>query len=658
MNHAIRMLLLVVLGGSLLTSCQETKKQTEEVKTAEMTAPIIPLENFFKNADKTRYQISPDGKYYSYMAPWSDRMNVHIENIETGETKRVTSQKDRDIAGYFWPNNNTVVFMRDAGGDENWFLVKANVETGEEMELTKIDNVVTQIIDDLEDFPSEMIVGLNKRNPQIFDPYRLNLETGELTMVAENPGNITGWMTDHEGKLRIAITTNGVETSIQSRNTEADPFETVITTNFKEAISPDFFTFDNKMVYATSNVGRDKSAAIVFDIENGKEVEVLYENADYDVEGLSYSRKNKKLISAGFTSWKSDRHFFDAEHAAMFERIEKELEGYEVAITGSTRAEDKFMIRTYSDRSLGAYYIYDTKSDELKHITDVSPWINEDEMADMKPIQYTAADGMTIHGYLSMPKGMEDGKNLPVVVNVHGGPWARDSWGFNPEVQFLTNRGYAVLQMNFRGSTGYGREFWEASFNEWGLKMQDDVKNGAEWLIEQGIADPERIAIYGGSYGGYATLQGLVKDPEFYACGVDYVGVSNLFTFMNGIPPYWKPYLEMMYEMVGNPNVEADSIRMTNTSPALNADKIVVPLFVAQGANDPRVVKSESDQMVEAMKARGVEVQYMVKDNEGHGFRNEENKFEFYGAMESFLAQHIGGRTAEMQQDLKEAAAH
>ena len=268
-------------------------------------------------------------------------------------------------------------------------------------------------------------------------------------------------------------------------------------------------------------------------------------------------------------------------------------------------------------------------------------------MAAMKPIEYTSRDGLTIHGYLTIPKGMEDAKDLPVVVNVHGGPWARDQWGFNPEVQFLANRGYAVLQMNLRGSTSYGKKFWEASFYQWGLAMQEDVQDGAQWLIEQGIADPDRIAIYGGSYGGYATLQGLVKDPEFYACGVDYVGVSNLFTFMNSMPPYWAPYLEMMHEMVGDPGVEEDSLRMRATSPALNADKITAPLFVAQGANDPRVVKSESDQMVDAMKDRGVTVEYMVKDNEGHGFRNEENKFEFYGAMELFLGKHIGGQSDE-----------
>lgn len=645
----------------LLISCMAfTGSATDKVKDVnnKNEAPIIPLQDFFKNPDKTGYQISPDGTFYSYLAPWEDRMNVHVQNIESGETKRVTSQKDRDIAGYFWANDETIVFVRDDGGDENWYLVKSNIKTGQETPLTKEEGVRTQIIDNLEDIPNEMIVGMNKRNPQIFDPYRINLETGDLEMIAENPGNITGWMTDHDGHLRIAMTTDGVNTSVMHRRTEDDEFEVIATSNFKESLSPQFFTFDNLNLYCVSNLGRDKSAAVLFDIDAKRETEVLYENNEYDVRGISYSKKDKKLIAASYTSWKSERQFFDEEFENMFNRLQKELKGYEVAITGVTKAEDKFMIRTYSDRSLGAYYIYDKNTDKLTHITDVSPWIDENEMAKMEPIHYQSQDGMTIHGYLTLPKGytMETAKNLPVVVNVHGGPWARDSWGFNPEVQFLANRGYAVLQMNFRGSTGYGREFWEASFNEWGLSMQDDVTDGAKWLIEQGIADPERIAIYGGSYGGYATLQGLVKDPDFYACGVDYVGVSNLFTFMKGIPPYWKPYLEMMYEMVGNPSNDADSTRMVKTSPALNADKIKSPLFIAQGANDPRVVKSESDQMVEAMKERGVEVEYMVKDNEGHGFRNEENKFEFYGAMEGFLAQHIGGRVSEdLRKSVKEA---
>jgi dipeptidyl aminopeptidase/acylaminoacyl peptidase len=257
----------------------------------------------------------------------------------------------------------------------------------------------------------------------------------------------------------------------------------------------------------------------------------------------------------------------------------------------------------------------------------------------MKPITYQSRDGLTINGYLTLPKDKEP-KNLPVVVNPHGGPWARDVWGFNSEIQFLANRGYAVLQMNFRGSTGYGKKFWEASFKQWGKKMQDDITDGVKWLVDQGIADPKRIAIYGGSYGGYATLAGLAFTPDLYSCGVDYVGVSNMFTFMKSIPPYWKPYLDMFYEMVGDPS--KDSLLFASVSPVFHVDRMKVPLLVAQGAKDPRVNINESNQIVEALKKKGIDVQYMVKDNEGHGFSNEENRFDFYEAMEKFLEKYLG----------------
>ncbi len=324
----------------------------------------------------------------------------------------------------------------------------------------------------------------------------------------------------------------------------------------------------------------------------------------------------------------------------MFRDLEAKLPGYEIELTSTNKAEDKFIVASFSDRTRGKRYLYDKTTKQLEFLADVTPWLPEDRLAAMTPVQYTSRDGLVIHGYLTLPMGVAP-VNLPVVVNLHGGPWARDVWGFNPEVQFLASRGYAVLQMNFRGSIGYGRKFWEASFREWGRKMQDDVTDGVHWLIEEGIADPKRVAIYGGSYGGYATLAGLAFTPELYAAGVDYVGVSNLLTFMRTIPPYWKPFLAMMHEMVGD--MEADEAMLKAASPVFHADRITAPLLIAQGAKDPRVVKAESDQMVEAMRKRGVEVEYIVKDDEGHGFHNEENRFEFYEAMERFLGRHIGG---------------
>ncbi len=629
-NLLISMLLIASLMGTI--GCNRTTTQNE----------IIPLEDFFKNPEKTRYQISPDGKYFSFAAPYETRMNIFVQEIGKDSAVRVTGETERDVAGYFWANNNRILFLKDTGGDENYHLYGVDADGTNLKALTVFPGVRTEIIDDLPDIETEVIIGLNKRNPEMFDPYRLNVETGELKLLAENPGNIQSWITDHEGKLRLAIAIDMTNASILYREKESGPFKTVLTTNFKESLTPEFFTFDNKYLYALSNLGRDKSVLVKFDPATGKELEVLYENADYDLDGASYSRKDKKLLTVSWTGHQYDEHhFFDDHFKSIFEKMQARLVGFKIGITSMNKNEDRFIVRTNSDKSLGAYYLYDVATDELTKISDISPWLDENKMAAMNCVTYSTRDGLTLEGYLTLPVGytMKSAKNLPVVINPHGGPWARDVWGFNPEVQFLANRGYAVLRMNFRGSTGYGKKFWELSFKEWGKTMQDDISDGVSWVVNQGIADPKRVAIYGGSYGGYATLAGLAFTPDLYTCGVDYVGVSNLFTFLNTIPPYWKPMLDMLHEMVGDP--VADSTLLASASPVYHVDNIKAPLFIAQGANDPRVNKAESDQMVEALKKRGIEVQYMVKDNEGHGFRNEENRFDFYRAMETFLAAHL-----------------
>ncbi|MEG1645634.1 MAG: S9 family peptidase [Alistipes sp.] len=607
--------------------------------------PQIPLEDFFRNPEKSGYQISPDGEHFSYTAPWEGRNNIFIQKPGDKEAVRLTSETERDLSGYFWANDNRILYLKDTGGDENFQLYGVNIDGTNPIAYTATPGVRTQIIDPLEDIDSLMIIGTNQRNPQVFDPYRLNINTGEMTLLYENPGNIQGWMTDHDGQLRVAYAiVDGVNTQILYRATEQEPFKPVLTTSFKESVSFANFTPDNKLVYAETNIGRDKTALVLMDPATCTEIEELYKNEKYDLGSVWYSDVQKKLLAVSYTGHQGRvRHFFDKEAEAMIGKLEAQLPAYEVGIASSNKAEDKFIIYAGSDRSYGSYYLYDVKTNKLTKISDLAPWLKEDQMAEMLPITYKTRDGEEIEGYLTLPVGqkMETAKNLPLVVNPHGGPWARDTWGFNPEIQFLANRGYAVLQMNFRGSTDYGRRFSELSYGKWGQTMQDDITDGVNYLIEKGIADPAKIAIYGGSYGGYATLMGIVKDPDFYACAVDYVGVSNLFTFMQTIPPYWKPMLDMMYEMVGNPETQADMLR--ENSPALNADKIKTPLFVVQGANDPRVNINESDQMVKALRDRGVEVDYMVKDNEGHGFHNEENRFDFYRAMEKFLGKYLKG---------------
>lgn len=602
-------------------------------------APLIPMEDFMRNPEKSSFQISPDGNHIAYMKPWKTRMNVFVLNMNTNKETRLTSSELRGVYGFIWLTDSRVGYVKDDGGDENMHFYAVNIDGTNELDLTPFENVQARIIDDLEDDPDYVIIGLNKRNPQVHDPYRVNINDGKMKMIAENPGNISSWGTDHDGKLRIATTSDGVNTSILFRDKESDKFKTILTTDFKVSVSPLFFTFDNKNLYVASNRGRDKTGIFEFDVNKAKEGKLIFEHDEVDVSGLMYSRKRKVLTGVSYTVAKRDMAFFDSWRENIQQKLEKKLPGYEVGITSFSDDETKAIVVTYSDKSSGTYYYYDIEKNQLTDLGKVSPWLNEDHMAEMQPVKYLSRDGLTIHGYLTLPKG-SSGKNLPVVVNPHGGPWARDTWGYRPEIQFLANRGYAVFQMNFRGSTGYGREFWEISFKEWGKSMQDDITDGVQWLISEGIADPERIAIYGASYGGYATLAGLAFTPDLYACGVDYVGVSSLFTFMESIPPYWELYRTMLYEMVGHP--EKDKDLLASSSPLLHIDKIKAPLFIAQGANDPRVVKSESDQIVQALRNAGIDVPYMVKDDEGHGFYNEENQFDFYREMEKFLKKHIG----------------
>lgn len=606
-----------------------------------------PLKDFFRNPERGFFRLADDGRSLGFMQPVSvdgqpARMNIYVQPLADGkpqgEAQQLTHESARDISNFFWKGNHTVLYQKDFGGDENFHVVAVDTRNGKVTDLTPFDGVRAGIEDDLPDDPDHILLSHNQRDPQVFDVYRVNVHTGQATRVAENPGNVVGWQTDHQGRVRAAITSDGLNTTLLYRDDEQSPFRPLITTDYRTSVSPALFTFDDKRLYALSNRGRDRLALVEIDPARPDDETLIFEPGTVDLDAAGYSRKRKVLTLAAYQTDKPQYHFFDPETEALYARLARHLPGYELSLQSSNRDEDVFIVAAYNDRTPGARYLYDAAHDNLHKLADINPALPEADMAEVRPIQYTARDGLTIHGYLTLPKG-RDPKNLACIVNPHGGPWARDSWGYNPEVQFLANRGFCVLQMNFRGSTGYGRKFWEASFGQWGLAMQDDITDGVQWLIDQGIADPKRIGIYGGSYGGYATLAGITFTPELYAAAVDYVGVSNLFTFMQTIPPYWKPLLAKMQDMVGDP--ERDKERLAATSPALHVDRIKTPLFIAQGAKDPRVNKAESDQVVEALRKRGVEVEYMVKDNEGHGFHNDENKFEFYAAMEKFLTEHL-----------------
>jgi len=598
----------------------------------------ISVEDFMKNPGNFGYELSPDGNYITYSSAWENRANVFVKKMnDDSEPVRVSNSKDRDVAGFFWKDNN-LLYLKDKGGDENFHIYSTTFNGSEEKDLTPYPNVTVGVLSGLQGVKDEILIMMNKEDATVFDVYKLNVKTGETTHVAKNPGNITSWLADRNGNVRIAVASDGVEGTILYRDSEKDEFKPFIEMEAGDEVMPLAFSKDNQYIYATSNKGRDKVEVVKYDLKGNEEV--IMSNDQVDVSGVLYSAEHDKLLYGAYVTDKPHYQFFDENFEKLFRKIQSKLNVHEseLGINDYNKEMTKFIVSVSSDTVYGKYYYYDSTTDELTELATLSPWLNPNELAEMHPISYKSRDGLTINGYLTLPKNKEV-KDLPLIVNPHGGPWARDMWGFNPEVQLLANRGYAVLQVNFRSSTGYGKEFLQAGNKQWGLKIQDDITDGVQWAIDQGIADPDRIGIYGASFGGYATLAGITYTPDLYAAAVDYVGVSNIFTLLNTIPPYWETMRNMFYERVGHP--EKDKELLTAVSPVFHADKIKTPLFVAQGANDPRVNKAESDQIVEALRARGVDVEYMLKDNEGHGFANEENRIEFYNAMVKFFDSHL-----------------
>lgn len=598
----------------------------------------ISVEDFMKNPGNLGYELSPDGNFITFASAWKNRSNVFVKKMnDDSEPVRVSNSKDRDIAGFFW-KENSLLYLKDKGGDENFHIYSTTFNGSKEKDLTPYPNVTVGILSGLQGVKDEILIMMNKEDATVFDVYKLNVKTGKTKHVAKNPGNITNWLADRNGNVRVAVATDGVTGTILYRDSEKDEFKPFIEVEAGDEVVPLAFSKDNQTIYATSNKGRDKVEVVKYDLEGNEKV--IMSNDEVDVSGVLYSAEQDKLLYGAYVTDKLHYQFFDKKFEKLFRKIQNKLGVHEseLGINDYNKEMTKFIVSVSSDTVYGKYYYYDSITGDLTELATLSPWLKPEGLAEMHPISYKSRDGLTINGYLTLPKNQE-AKDLPLIVNPHGGPWARDMWGFNPEVQLLANRGYAVLQVNFRSSTGYGKEFLQAGNKQWGLKIQDDITDGVQWAIDQGIADPERIGIYGASFGGYATLAGITYTPDLYAAAVDYVGVSNIFTLLNTIPPYWETMRNLFYERVGHP--EKDKDLLTAVSPIFHADKIKTPLFVAQGANDPRVNKAESDQIVEALRARGVDVEYMLKDNEGHGFANEENRIEFYNAMVKFFDSHL-----------------
>ncbi|GAB1857268.1 S9 family peptidase [Flavobacteriaceae bacterium MHTCC 0001] len=606
--------------------------------------------DYFARPKARSFQFSPNGTYLSYREKDENTKNhVYVKNTETDKVTKVIVEKEELIRGYGWANDNRLVYVMDKGGNEDYHLFAVDIDGTNEKELTPFDGVKVNILNGLKEDKDHMIISMNKNNPQIFEPYKINIVTGDLKQLYENddPANpITGYEFDKDGNLKgFSRLRDGVNVELYY-TLDGENYELKKQLNWKDTFTISSFNYasDNPHdAYVISNLESDKAQVYLYDLKEDKVIETLFTNDDYDASGLSLSRKRGYELDCFY--YEGDKQVIvpvSKYYKKLHKKITKEFPGYNYSVADKTDDESKYLIFIQSDKLYGTYYAYDTKTETFKLLYNLMPNLIEEDMAEMRPITFKSRDGKTIHGYITLPEAALKGEKVPVIVNVHGGPQGiRDSWGFNPEAQLFASRGYATLQVNFRISGGYGKAFLESGFKQIGRKAMDDVEDGLQYVAEQGWVDKENAAIYGGSHGGYAVLRGLTKTPDLYACGVDYVGVSNLFTFMNSIPEYWKPYLKIIKEIWYDPDVPEEKAIMEEVSPVNNIDKIKKPLFVVQGANDPRVNIDESDQIVSALRAKGVDVPYMVKYDEGHGFGKEENRIALYEAMMGFYAKHL-----------------
>lgn len=609
------------------------------------------VKDYFSRPKASGFKLSPNGKYLSYREKDDlTKRHIYIKNIEDGTVTKVVEEGEELIRGYGWANNERIFFSKDQGGDENYHIFAVDI-TGENLQdLTPFENVKASIIHGLKEDKDHIIISLNKNNPQIFEPYKLNVFSGTLIQLYENsdPENpIQDYTFDKDGTLRAYTKLkNGVQNELYYKNLETQEFELHIATNWDDAFDISMFNYpsgnDNE-VYIRTNLDLDKTRIILYDFAKKSIVKEVFNHPIYDVSGMSVSRKRNYEID--YFAYNGEKYVIIPEsdfYKKIHQDMTNEFPDKEVYITDHDDDEQIFLIMVQSDKLFGTYYEYDVNEGSFKLLYDLMPHLKESDMAPMQPIQFTSRDGLTLHGYITLPKEVFNGKKVPLIVNPHGGPQGvRDSWGFNSEAQLFASMGWATLQVNFRISGGYGKEFLRAGFKQIGRKLMDDVENGVCFVLEKGWIDKEKIAIYGASHGGYATLMGLVKTPDLYCCGVDYVGVSNIFTFFESFPEYWKPYKDIVKQIWYDLDNEEERKIAKEVSPFYQIDKIKKPLYVVQGANDPRVKIGESDQIVEGLRNRGIEVPYLVKYDEGHGFAKENNSIEFYQSMIGFLYQYL-----------------
>ncbi len=635
-------------GNTSLPSTTEELKQIADLETGDYRYSV---EDYFQKPKQSSFQFSPNGNYFSYREKDENSKNhVYVKNTKTDQVLKVIHEGEDLVRGYGWANDNRLLYVKDEGGNENYQLFAVDLDGKNPTALTPFKDVKVNIINSLKDQPDYIIILMNLDNKQIFEPYKININTGEYVKLFENkdPASpISGYDFDKDGNLKAYTKQqNGTEYVLYYRTSEEAPFKKIIQTTWKDTfniIAFDYTTPNPHDAYVISNLENDTDEIILYDFAQNKTIKEVFKNETFDIGGIDQSRKRGYEVDYFYYTGEKEQIIPVSDtYKKLHQKFTQQFGDKEFSITNQTDDEDKYLIYVGSDKLYGVYYLYDVKTDSFKKIMDLMPQLKESDMAEMRPIKFKSRDGLTLYGYLTIPNEVKEGKKVPLIVNPHGGPYGpRDRWGFNPETQLFASRGYATLQVNYRGSGGYGKKFYLSGNKQIGRKMLNDLEDGVEYVKSLNLIDSDKIAIYGGSYGGLATLGSLVKTPDLYTCGVDYVGVSNLFTFFKAFPPYWKPYLGQVYEQWYDENDPEDQKIMKEVSPALNVDKITKPLFVIQGANDPRVNIDESDQVVSNLRQRGFEIPYMVKYNEGHGFGHEENRIELYETMMGFFAKHL-----------------
>ncbi|MCB7481813.1 alpha/beta hydrolase family protein [Christiangramia sediminis] len=636
------------------TQLPSTEAELDKLAALETGDYKYSVEDYFKTPEAYSFQLSPDGKYIAYMKRrQSGERDLYLKETATQKESLLKAQGEDLIRGFYWASKDRILYLQDKGGDENYHVFGVDVDGENDKDLTPFEGVRVNIIAALKEDEEHVIVQMNRDNPQQEEPYRLNINTGEVTKlytVEEGDAPVAGYNFDRKGNLRaITKVVDGVNTEVQYK--VDGEFRRVKLAEFGDSFGISSFnpnTENPDDAYVVSNLDGDKIEIQHYDLKENKKIKTVYSNDTFDVSGITLSRKRDYEID--YFSYSGEKMVVvpvSETYKKVYARLKEEFGEKQFFTVGRTDDESQYMVRVTSDKIVGEYYLYDVEKDKITLLYTLLPHLKAKDMASMKPITFKSRDGFTLHGYITLPADYKEGQKLPLIVNPHGGPQGiRDNWGFNPEAQLFASRGYATLHVNFRVSGGYGKEFLKAGFGEIGRKAMDDVEDGVDFVIDQGWVDKDKVAIYGASHGGYAVLRGMTKTPEKYACGVDYVGVSNLNTFMSTIPPYWEKYRDMLYKIWYNPEVAEEKKIMDEISPALHVDKIKNPLFVVQGANDPRVNIDEADQIVKSLRERGVEVPYMVKYDEGHGFAKEENRLDLYKAMMGFFAEHLKDKKA------------